>query len=169
MTQGVDIPAELSLVSAFPCQHRVKLIFLPSRVTDVNRFLGKFKPIFSQQRYVRNPICNKLWDFQRFHHDIGWRKVLFGQRKWRGWRGHVTNRGLIVAHTHVPTICLLWTPYKALPLFITGFAIWMKFISMRSMYKQSGTHRHFHWRIVAVLTQNPTVLLFVDITGAPKL
>ena len=30
-------------------------------------------------------------------------------------------------------------------------------------------HRHFHWRIIAVLTQNPTVLMFVDITSALKL
>ena len=47
--------------------------------------------------------------------------------------------------------------------------IWVRFMSMLSMYVQSGTHRHFHWRIIAVLTQNPTVLMFVDNTGAPKL
>ena len=47
--------------------------------------------------------------------------------------------------------------------------ICVKFISMLSMYVQFGTHRHFHWRIIVVLTQNPTVLMFVDITGAPKL
>ena len=29
---------------------------------------------------------------------------------------------------------------------------------MLSMYVQFGTHRHFHGRIIAVLTQNPTVL-----------
>ena len=39
--------------------------------------------------------------------------------------------------------------------------IWVKFMSMLSMYVQSGTHRHFHWRIITVLTQNPTVLMFV--------
>ena len=37
------------------------------------------------------------------------------------------------------------------------------------MYVQSGTHRQFHWRIIAVLTQTPTVLMFVDIAGAPKI
>ena len=48
--------------------------------------------------------------------------------------------------------------------------IWIIFMSMLStMYVQSGTHRHFHWRIIPVLTQTPTGLMFVDITGAPKL
>ena len=42
-------------------------------------------------------------------------------------------------------------------------------MSMLSMYVQSGTHRHFHRRIIAVITQNPAVLMFVDNTGAPKL
>ena len=37
------------------------------------------------------------------------------------------------------------------------------------MYVRSGTHMHFHRRIIVVLTQNPTVLMFLDITGAPKL
>ena len=46
--------------------------------------------------------------------------------------------------------------------------IWVKFMSMLSMYVQSGTNRHFHWRIIVVLTQNPTVLMFVDICGTPK-
>ena len=30
--------------------------------------------------------------------------------------------------------------------------IWMKFINMLSVYAQSGTHRHFHWWIIAVST-----------------
>ena len=38
-----------------------------------------------------------------------------------------------------------------------------------SMYVQSGTHKRFNWRIIAVLTQNPIVLMCVDITDAPKL
>ena len=40
---------------------------------------------------------------------------------------------------------------------------------MFSVYVQSGTHRHFHWRIIAALPQSPTVLIIVEITGAPKL
>ena len=44
--------------------------------------------------------------------------------------------------------------------------IWEKCMSMLSMYVQSGMHRHFHWKVIAVLTQNPTVLMFVDVTGA---
>ena len=43
----------------------------------------------------------------------------------------------------------------------------MKFLSMLFMYVQSGTNSHFHWRIVAALSH--TVLMFVDITCAPKL
>ena len=31
--------------------------------------------------------------------------------------------------------------------------IWMKSISMLSLYVQSGTHRHFQWIIMTVLTQ----------------
>ena len=41
--------------------------------------------------------------------------------------------------------------------------IWMKFLSMLSMCVQSGRHRHCHWGIIAVLSQNSTVLMFVDI------
>ena len=36
------------------------------------------------------------------------------------------------------------------------------------MYVRSGTHMYFHRRIIVVLTQNPTVLMFLDITGAPQ-
>ena len=42
----------------------------------------------------------------------------------------------------------------------------MKFISMFCMYVQSGTHSHFHWKIIAALIWSLTVLMFVDITGA---
>ena len=45
----------------------------------------------------------------------------------------------------------------------------MTFISMLSGYVQSGSHKHFHWWSIVVLTQSPTVLMFVDITGAPRL
>ena len=51
---------------------------------------------------------------------------------------------------------------------ISNRLICVKFISMLSMYVQFGTHRHFHWRIIVVLTQNPTVLMFVDITSTPQ-
>ena len=36
------------------------------------------------------------------------------------------------------------------------------------MYVQFGTHKYVHWRIIAALTQNPAVLMFVDINEAPK-
>ena len=36
--------------------------------------------------------------------------------------------------------------------------ICVKFMSMFSMHVQSGTHRHFHWRIIAVLTQHNDVI-----------
>ena len=58
-------------------------------------------------------------------------------------------------------------------LFCTGDIsyrfIWMKFINMLSMCVQSGMHRHFHWWMIVVLTQNPSVLMCVDITNDPKL
>ena len=47
--------------------------------------------------------------------------------------------------------------------------MWVNFKSMLFMFVQAGAHKYFHWRIIAVLTLNPIVLVFVDITGAPKL
>ena len=44
--------------------------------------------------------------------------------------------------------------------------IWMKFISMFSMYVQFGTYMYFRWRIITVLAQSPAVLMFEDITRA---
>ena len=52
---------------------------------------------------------------------------------------------------------------------ILHWLIWMKFISILSIYVQFGTYRYFCWRIIAVLTQSPAVLMLVDITSAPKL
>ena len=52
---------------------------------------------------------------------------------------------------------------------ILHILIWMTFISILSMYAQFGTYMYFRWRIIAVLRQSPAVLMFVDITGAPKL
>ena len=45
----------------------------------------------------------------------------------------------------------------------------IKFTNMLSMYVQSGTHRYVHWRVIAVLMQNRTVLMFLDVNEAPKL
>ena len=45
----------------------------------------------------------------------------------------------------------------------------MKFINILSVYVQPGVHRRFQWRPIAVLRENPTVLMFVDINNAPKL
>ena len=33
------------------------------------------------------------------------------------------------------------------------------------MYAQFGKYMYFRWRIITVLTQNPAVLMFEDITG----
>ena len=41
-------------------------------------------------------------------------------------------------------------------------------MSILSMYVQSEARRNFQWRIIAVLAQTSTVLMFVDVTGAPK-
>ena len=45
----------------------------------------------------------------------------------------------------------------------------MEFINMFSVYAQSGTHSRFDWYITVVLTYNPSVLMYVKITDAPKL
>ena len=45
----------------------------------------------------------------------------------------------------------------------------MEFIYMLSVYAQSGAHSRFDWWIIVVLTYNPSVLMSVEITDAPKL
>ena len=37
------------------------------------------------------------------------------------------------------------------------------------MHVHFGTHKHFIWLIIVVLTQNPTAFMFMDINDAPKL
>ena len=68
---------------------------------------------------------------------------------------------------HTATSLLIW--YKMFcARDILYRLIWMKFINMFSVYAQSGTHSRFNWYIV-VLTYNPSVLMCVEITDAPKL
>ena len=45
----------------------------------------------------------------------------------------------------------------------------MEFINMFSVYAQFGTHSRFNWKIIVVLIYNPSVLMYVEITDAPKL
>ena len=45
----------------------------------------------------------------------------------------------------------------------------MEFINMFSVYAQSGMHSRFNWLIIVILTYNPSVLMCVEITDAPKL
>ena len=45
----------------------------------------------------------------------------------------------------------------------------MAFINMFSVYAQPGKHSRFNWRIIVVLTYNPSVLMCVEIADAPKL
>ena len=52
---------------------------------------------------------------------------------------------------------------------ISNRLIWMEFINMFSVYAQSGMHSHFKWWIIVVLTYNPSFLMCVEITNAPKL
>ena len=47
--------------------------------------------------------------------------------------------------------------------------IWIEFINMFSVYAQSGMCSPFNWWIIVVLTYNPSVLMCVEITDAPKL
>ena len=69
---------------------------------------------------------------------------------------------------HTATSLLIWyimfcvrdIPYRL---------IWMAFINMFSVYVQSGMHSLFNWWITVVLTYNPSVLMCVEVTDAPKL
>ena len=69
---------------------------------------------------------------------------------------------------HTATSFFIW--YKMFRVRDISYRlIWMKFINMLSVYAQSGTHRGFNWWIIAVLTENPSVLMPAEITDAPKL
>ena len=69
---------------------------------------------------------------------------------------------------HIATSLLIW--YKMFCMRDISYRlIWMKFISMLSVYANSGTHRRFDWWMIASFTQNPSVLMCVEITDAPKL
>ena len=69
---------------------------------------------------------------------------------------------------HTATSLLIW--YKMFCMRDISYRLtWMEFINMFSVYAQSGTHSHFDWWIIVVLTYNPSVLMCVEITNAPKL
>ena len=69
---------------------------------------------------------------------------------------------------HTATSLLIW--YKMFCAKDFSYRlIWMEFINMFSVYAQSGTHSRFNRWIVVVLTYNPSVLMCVEITEAPKL
>ena len=52
---------------------------------------------------------------------------------------------------HTATSLLIW--YTMFCMRDTSYRlIWLKFINMRSVYAQSGTHSRFNWWIIAVLT-----------------
>ena len=69
---------------------------------------------------------------------------------------------------HTATSLLIW--FKMFCVRDISYRlIWMEFINMFSVYAQSGTHNRFNWLIIVVLTSNPSVLMCVEITDAPKL
>ena len=69
---------------------------------------------------------------------------------------------------HTATSLLIW--YKMFCVRDISYRlIWMEFINMFSVYAQYGTNSRFNWCITVVLTYNPSVLMYVEITDAPKL
>ena len=86
--------------------------------------------------------------------------IICHQVRWLHW-GHPSL-------FHAATFLLVW--YKMFCVRdISSRLIWMAFINMFSVYAQSGTHGRFDWQIIVVLTYNPSVLMSVEITDAPKL
>ena len=77
---------------------------------------------------------------------------------------HTLRASKSLSYKHI-SFELIW---NFLPREILYRLIWMTFISMFSMYVQSGTHRHFNWWIITVLTWSPTMICMY-ITNAPKL
>ena len=69
---------------------------------------------------------------------------------------------------HTATSLLIW--YKMFCVRDISYRlVWMEFINMFSVHAQSGMHSRFNWWIIMVLTYNPSVLMCVEITDAPKL
>ena len=69
---------------------------------------------------------------------------------------------------HTATSLLIW--YKMFCVRDISYRlIRIEFINMFSVYAKSGTHSRINWQIIVVLTYNPSVLMCVEITDAPKL
>ena len=69
---------------------------------------------------------------------------------------------------HIATSILIW--YKMFCVRDISYRLlWMELMNMFSEYAQSGTHSRFNLIIIVVLTYNPSVLMCVKITDAPKL
>ena len=122
----------------------------------------------------RTPTClwlTKLnWPKMKKYHNIrtkdNYANPVYGvattcrQVRWLRW-GHPSL-------FHTATSLLIW--YKMFCVRDISYRfIWMEFINMFSVYAQSGTHSRFNWKIIVVLTYNPSVLMCVEITDAPKL
>ena len=62
---------------------------------------------------------------------------------------------------------LIWNGLHGRFIIQTFFKI--KLTNMLSLYMQFWTHRYIRWRVIVVLTQSPTVLIFVDFNDALRL
>ena len=110
--------------------------------------------------HLKSTFCVK----HNFEH-ANLNSLAFGKLRWPCiWCCHCLHPSLF----HTATSLLIW--YKMFCMRDVSYRlIWMKFINIFSVYAQSGMHRRFNWWIIAVLTYNPSVLMCVEITDAPKL
>ena len=128
---------------------------------------------FCFPRHVEIKPCKMNNDHQKFllplvvaPRTISYANPVYGvatichQVRWLRW-GHPSL-------FHTATSLVIW--YKMFCVRDISYRlIWMEFINTFSVYAQSGTHSRFNWWIIVVLTHNPSVLMYVEITDAPKL
>ena len=111
-------------------------------------FHGERAGVFSERR--SSNYANPVYGVATICHQV----------RWLRW-GHPSL-------FHATTSLLIW--YKMFCVRDISYRrIWMEFINMFSVYAQSVTHSRFNWWIIVVLTYNPSVLMCVEITDAPKL
>ena len=112
---------------------------------------------------IKTWVSNHVHQFSmdcNYTHPVNGVATICHQVRWLRW-GHPSL-------FHTATSLLIW--YKMFCVRdISCRLIWMEFINMFSVYAQSRTHSRFNWWFIVVLTYNPSVLMFVEITDVPKL
>ena len=123
-------------------------------------YLNQYWPRSLLPYGVTRPQCVKQQQWLNYTNPVYGVAAICHQVRWLCW-GHPSP-------FHTATSLLIW--YKMFCVRDISYRlIWMEFLNMFSVYAQCGMHSHFNWWIIVVLTFNPSVLMCVEITDAPKL